>query len=268
MNVTSMNQIDTCFARLAEEGRQALMPYLTLGYPQLDSALALIPALVAGGADVLELGVPFSDPLADGKVIQATSQLAIDNGMTMELALEQLRELGRKMQLPPVVLMTYTNILMNHGFEQFARDARTAGVSGLIVPDMPLEENGALRAALDAHGIHFIFMVTPNLAPARIDAIASVARGFIYMVSVTGITGERSELPDLTDFVARMRSATRVPLALGFGISTPAHAQSLHGQVDGIIIGSALMKRLADPASACANATAFLGPFKSAAARG
>jgi tryptophan synthase alpha chain len=260
-----MNLIDSCFTRLAEQGRPALMPYLTLGYPQLDSALALIPALVAGGADVLELGVPFSDPLADGKVIQATSQQAIDNGMTMPLALAQLRELGGRMTLPPVVLMTYTNILMHHGFEQFASDAAAAGVSGLIVPDMPLEESGVLRAALQARGIHFIFMVTPNLAQARIDAIAEVARGFIYMVSVTGVTGERSELPDIADFAARMRGATGVPLALGFGISTPAQAQSLRGQVDGVIIGSALMKRLADPSSACAEATAFLAPFKPAA---
>lgn len=257
-----MNPIDKCFARLASKGQLALMPYLTLGYPQVESALTLIPALVAGGADVLELGVPFSDPLADGKVIQATSQRAIDNGMTMELALEQLRELADRMQLPPMVLMTYTNILMNYGFEKFSRDARAAGVSGLIVPDMPLEESSELRAALAECDIHFIFMVTPNLAPARIEAIAKAASGFIYMVTVTGVTGERSELPDLTEFVTRMRSVTRVPLALGFGISTPAQVHSLHGKVDGVIIGSALMKRLTDPASACANATAFLAPFK------
>jgi tryptophan synthase alpha chain len=255
------NAIDACFTRLAEQDRTALMPYLTLGYPALESALTLIPALVAAGADVLELGVPFSDPLADGKVIQATSQRAIENGMTMPIALAQLTELRARIDLPPVVLMTYTNILMHHGFEAFARDAAAAGVSGLIVPDMPLEQSAALRAALEAQGIHFIFMMTPNLAPARIDTIARAARGFIYMVSVTGVTGERSELPDIAPFVARVRRATQVPLALGFGIGTPEQARALRGQVDGVIIGSALMKRLADPASACANASAFLAQF-------
>lgn len=257
-----MNRIDTCFQELARSGQMALMPYLTLGYPERDSALTLIPALVAGGADVLELGVPFSDPLADGKVIQATSQQAIANGMTLQLALAQLRQLKEQICLPPVVLMTYTNILLNAGFQAFAAQAEAAGVSGLIVPDMPLEESALLRAALEQHGIHLIFLVTPNLPQHRIDAIASVARGFLYMVSVTGVTGERAALPDISNFVARMRGATNVPLALGFGISTPAQVATLQGQVDGVIIGSALMKQLADPLTARANAESFLPPFK------
>lgn len=259
-----MNPIDTCFQKLAAKGQHALMPYLTLGYPELDSALTLIPAIIDGGADIIEIGVPFSDPLADGKVIQATSEQAIANGLTMTHALAQLRELGCRIRLPPLVLMTYTNVLMNHGFEQFARQAKDSGVNGLIVPDMPLEESSELRTALEAQNIHFIFMVTPNLPQSRIDAITKVARGFIYMVSVTGVTGERTELPDISAFVARMRSSTKIPLALGFGISSSEQAQALQNQVDGIIIGSALMKRLADPTSACHNATAFLKPFKAA----
>lgn len=256
-----MNPIDRSFTQHRSSGKKALMPYLTLGYPQLDSALQIVPELVRHGAGILELGVPFSDPLADGPVIQASSHQAIENGMTMALALEQVRALTQAIpaaSMPPVVLMTYTNLLMNHGFASFARDAASAGMAGLIVPDMPLEESDELRTVLEQHGLYLIYMVTPNLPEARIAAIAARARGFIYMVSVMGITGERTALPDISGFAERLRRHTTLPLALGFGISTSEHVRQACAHVDGVIIGSALIRRLQEAASAAQQAGAFL----------
>lgn len=243
-----MSTLETCFVHLKAKGRKALMPYLTLGWPQRDSALELIPALVEGGADVLELGIPFSDPLADGPVIQAASHRAIQNGMTVELALEQICGLKQRISLPPVVVMTYTNVLMNYGFERFAVDAAEAGVSGLIVPDLPPDHAGELKVALAESGIDMVFMVTPNLPSERIEEVAAQTSGFVYMVSVLGITGERNSMPDIEEFAARLRSCTTLPLALGFGISTPEQAKLAARQVDGVIVGSALIRHLGEHA--------------------
>ena len=257
-----VNALDRRFDELRQQGRKAVMPYLSFGYPELDSAQSIVPSLAAAGADVLELGIPFSDPLADGPVIQASSQRALDNGMTMQLALAQLRVLNAAHTLPPVVLMTYTNLLLHHGFEAFAADARAAGASGVIVPDLPVPETGLLRETLAAQGIHLIYMVTPNLDDARIAAIAKLARGFIYLVSVLGVTGVRTEVPDLSALAQQVRRHTDLPLALGFGISTPDQARSAHRYVDGVIIGSALVRSLQSPGSAAADAARFLEPFR------
>lgn len=256
-----MNAIDHRFELLRQQGRKALMPYLTLGYPALGSALDVVPALVAAGADVLELGIPFSDPMADGPVIQASSQRAIDNGMTLTLALEQLHSLQASRELPPVVLMTYTNLLLNHGLEAFATQAAAAGAAGVIVPDLPLEESTELRQTLAAHGLHLIQMVTPNLDDARIAAIARVASGFIYVVSVLGVTGARAEAPDVQALAARVRRHTALPLALGFGISSPEQARAALRHVDGVIVGSALIRSLGDADTAAVDAHRFLKAF-------
>lgn len=256
-----MNPIDRRFELLRQQGRKALMPYLTLGYPALDSALEVVPALVAAGADVLELGIPFSDPMADGPVIQASSQRAIDNGMTLKGALEQLQGLQASRELPPVVLMTYTNLLLNHGLEAFAEQAAAAGAAGVIVPDLPLEESAEVRQTLAAHGLHLIQMVTPNLDDARIAAIARAAEGFIYVVSVLGVTGARAEAPDVGALAARVRRHTALPLALGFGISTPEQAQQALRHVDGVIVGSALIRSLNHADTAAADARRFLKAF-------
>lgn len=256
-----MNAIDRRFAALRQQGRRALMPYLTFGYPALESALALVPALAAAGADIIELGIPFSDPLADGPVIQASSQRALDNGMTPTLALAQLRALNSAGALPPVVLMTYVNVVLSAGVETFSASAAEAGAAGVIVPDLPLEQSAGLRAALLERGLYLIQMVTPNLSEERIAAIAQVARGFVYVVSVLGVTGARAQLPDIAALAARVRRHTALPLALGFGISTPEQAREVLHHVEGAIIGSALVSRLHDPNGAAEDARRFIEEF-------
>lgn len=258
-----MNAIDQRFAALRQQGRRALMPYATLGFPARDSAATLVPALAAAGADFLELGIPFSDPLADGPVIQSSSQRALDNGMTPTLALDQLAALHAAHVLPPVVLMTYVNVVLSAGVEAFSARAALAGASGLIVPDLPLEQSAGLRAALQARGLHLIQMVTPNLDDERIAAIAAVSRGFVYVVSVLGVTGARAELPDLGSLAARVRRHTSLPLALGFGISSPAHAREALRHFDGVIIGSALTRRIQNPESVAVDARGFIKEFSS-----
>lgn len=256
-----MNPIDRSFAGLALQGRKALMPYLTVGYPARDSLPGLMAAAVEGGADIVEVGIPSSDPVADGPVIQATSQRAIENGMTLTLALQQIADLPRDDHTPPIVVMTYTNLLMSHGYARFAAQARAAGVSGLIVPDMPVEASDELRAQLEPAGIHMIFMVTPNLSDARLQRIAAQAKGFLYLVSVLGTTGERSEMADISAFIARVRQHSTLPLAVGFGVGTPEQARHLWEQVEGVIIGSALARRLYDVDQAPIEAQRYLASF-------
>lgn len=257
-----MNRIDQCFADLEQRGEKALMPYLTVGYPQRDSLPELLEAVRQGGADIVELGIPFSDPVADGPVIQHTSHQAIVNGMTMSLALQQIAALPRGQRTPALVVMTYTNLLLNHGYARFAEQAAAAGISGVIVPDMPVEASAPLRQALEAHGLYQIFLVTPNLSDQRLAAIASQARGFLYLVSVLGTTGERAEVADISAFVARVRRFSELPLAVGFGIGSPEQARTMWQQVEGVIIGSALARRLDSPSEAAHQARHYLGAFK------
>jgi tryptophan synthase alpha chain len=258
-----MNALSQCFARLKSQNRQALMPYLTLGWPHFDSALEIVPALIEGGADILELGIPFSDPLADGPVIQAASHKAIQNGMTATIALKQIGTLRKLITLPPVVVMTYTNVLMSYGFVQFAADANSAGVSGVIAPDLPPEHSDELQAALESVGIALVFMVTPNLPEERIKTVVTRSTGFIYMVSVLGITGERREMPDMDKLTKCVRRHTNLPIALGFGISTPMQARTAALSTDGVIIGSALIRSLSEHPGAEADAArAFCRKFR------
>lgn len=262
-----MNRIDSCFADLARRGEKALMPYLTVGYPALDSLPELVQAARNAGADVIELGVPFSDPVADGPVIQQTSHAAIANGMTMTLALKQIAGLPQDDQAPALVVMTYTNLLLNHGYERFASQAAEAGISAVIVPDMPVEASGELRAALEAQGLYQIFLMTPNLSDERLRTIAEHARGFLYLVSVLGTTGERDQLADIGPFVERVRRFTDLPLAVGFGIGTPEQARVMWQQAEGVIIGSALARRLANPIESATQAHHYLAGFKAGSRR-
>ncbi len=230
------------------------MPYLTMGYPQRDSALALVPALVEAGADLIELGVPFSDPLADGATIQAAAQRALDNGMTLALCLEQAAALRAQGVAAPFVLMGYYNPIFQMGTEHFARRAAAAGVDGVIVPDLPPEESDDLRTALHAQGLDLIFLLPPTSDGERGRLVAERSSGFLYLVSLTGVTGARDHLsPDLESFVARARAMTRLPLAVGFGIGTPAQAAQVARIADGVIVGSALIRAIGasdDPADA------------------
>jgi tryptophan synthase alpha chain len=264
-----MSRIARTFERLRGAGRAALMPYLTMGYPARESALALVPAALAAGADLIELGVPFSDPLADGATLQAASQQALANGMTLSLCLEQAEALRAGGVTAPLVLMGYYNPIQQMGPAVFARRAGAAGVDGLIVPDLPPEESDALRAALDAQGIDSIFLLPPTADEARARFVAGRSRGFLYLVSLTGVTGARDRLPpDLKSFVARARQVTGLPLAVGFGISSPEQAAQVARIADGVIVGSALVKAVgaaADPVDAAAG---FISALRRAMAAG
>jgi tryptophan synthase alpha chain len=220
--------------------RAALMPYLMGGYPSLDSSLAAGLAAADAGADLIELGIPFSDPLADGPVIHAAGTEALAAGATQHAVLRVCEQLATSV---PVVLMVYANVVMTAGVEGFALRAAAAGASGLIVPDLPHDEAGELRAACDAEGLALVPLVAPTTTPERIAEIGADARGFVYTVSLTGTTGERAELPPgVTETVARVRAASTVPVAVGFGISTADHARAVAEIADGVIVGSRVVR--------------------------
>jgi tryptophan synthase alpha chain len=241
----SMSKIMTVFENLHCAGRTALMPYVTMGYPQRDSALSLVPALVEAGADLIELGIPFSDPLADGATIQAAAQQALDNGVTLSLCLEQTAELRDRGISVPFILMGYYNPIFQMGVERFACRAAAVGIDGVIVPDLPPEESDDLRPALHAQGIDLIFLLSPTSDNGRLQIVTERTSGFLYLVSLTGVTGARDQLaPDLESFVTRVRSATDLPLAVGFGIGTPAQAAQVARVADGVIVGSALIRAI------------------------
>jgi tryptophan synthase alpha chain len=220
--------------------RAALMPYLMGGYPTLADSLSCGLAAADAGADLVELGIPFSDPLADGPVIHAAGTEALAAGATPHLVLGVCEQLAMRV---PVMLMVYANIVFTAGPEAFALRAAAAGASGLIVPDLPHDEASELRAACDAEGLALVPLVAPTTTPERIAEIGADARGFVYTVSLSGTTGERAELPPgLADTVARVRAATEVPVAVGFGISTPDHARAVAEIADGVIVGSRVVR--------------------------
>jgi tryptophan synthase alpha chain len=220
--------------------RAALMPYLMGGYPSVHDSLAAGLAAADAGADLLELGIPFSDPLADGPVIHAAATEALAAGATPRGVLGVCEQLAVRV---PVVLMVYANVVVKAGVENFALRAASAGAAGLVVPDLPHDEAGELRAACDAEGLALVPLVAPTTTPERIADIGADARGFVYTVSLTGTTGERAKLPPgLTDTVERVRAASTVPVAVGFGISTADHARAVAEIADGVIVGSRVVR--------------------------
>jgi tryptophan synthase alpha chain len=264
-----MSRIAATFENLSRAGRTALMPYLAMGYPERESALALVPALIEAGADLIELGVPFSDPLADGATIQAAGQRALANGITLALCLEQAAALRDRGEAAPFILMGYYNSLFQMGLEHFARHAAFAGVDGVIIPDLPPEESDALRSALRVRGIDLIFLLPPTSDDERLRLVTRYTSGFLYLVSLTGVTGARDRLPsELESFVARVRSVTELPLAVGFGISTPAQAAQVASIADGVIVGSALIKAIGMGDDPVAAARAFVAGLRAMMDRG
>jgi tryptophan synthase alpha chain len=232
--------------------RAALMPYMMGGFPDVATSRRIAEAYADGGADLVELGVPFTDPLADGPVIQAAGTAALRAGATTHEVLAIARALSQRV---PVVAMVYANLVMARGLDRFADELVLHGVSGLIVPDLPLEESEAVRAACDARGLALVPLVAPTTPDDRMARIGGRARGFVYAVSVTGTTGERAALSDtFADLVARAKAATNVPVALGFGIGTPEQArEAVDAGADGVIVGSRLVRAAAeadDPAAA------------------
>jgi tryptophan synthase alpha chain len=235
-------------------GSLALIGWQTVGYPDLGAAARLVPALVEGGFDLIELGVPFSDPLADGATIQRASHAALQNGTNMGHCLDTVRTLRAAGVTAPLVFLSYLNPLLATGLERFAGEAAAVGLDGLIVPDLPPEEADDLLRVLEPAEIDLIFLVAPTSTPERLHAVASRAGGFVYCVSLTGVTGARAEMSTtLPEYLARVRAVTDLPLAVGFGVSRPEHVAALRGHADAAVVASAIID-LMDRVDACDHA--------------
>jgi tryptophan synthase alpha chain len=266
-----MNRIDERFRRLRQVGERALIPYLTAGDPDLATTRKLVLEFEQRGADLIELGVPFSDPLADGVTIQRAAQRALLRGTTLARILETVAEIRSGCQIP-LLLMSYANPVFHFGIARFAKQAAAAGVDGLIVPDLPPEEADELVEATASAGLHLVFLIAPTSRPDRIRKIATASRGFVYYVSLRGVTGARSRISDdLGAAIQRIRAETDKPIAVGFGISTPAHVRAVSEVADGVIVGSAivsLLERERGRSDAVAAAGDFVASLKHAARRG
>lgn len=236
------NRIDTTLATLKAEGRSALAPFVTVGYPDLETSEAMAKSILESGADMLELGIPFSDPLADGPTVQMTSFRALENGTTLAMALESLRTLRSSGITSPLIFMGYLNPFLRYGMNQFASDAADAGIDGIIIPDVPPEEAPPYQAILEAHGIHLIPLLAPTSTDARIEQACKQASGFIYCVSVTGVTGARSELSGGVEGLARrIREHSDLPILVGFGVSRREHVENIARFADGAVLASAML---------------------------
>ena len=232
----------TAAGSVADVREPALVAFLTAGFPRRDRFREQLAA-VAAGADVVEIGVPFSDPMADGMTIQRSSREALRQGVTLQWILDELKAETRVTK--PLLLMSYLNPLLNYGYERLAAAAVDAGVCGFIVPDLPLDESAALRAALDAHGLALVQMVTPVTPPERLARLCAASQGFVYAVTMTGTTGKSAAVPaEVVEYLDRVRAASTVPVCAGFGIRSRAQVVRLRGHVDGVVIGSALVEVL------------------------
>ncbi|MFQ3565575.1 MAG: tryptophan synthase subunit alpha [Aggregatilineales bacterium] len=236
--------VSTLFKRTRAQNRPAFWPYYPIGYPDYTTSLQIIIAMAEAGVDGFEIGMPFSDPLADGPIIQAAAQRALENGVTVRTCLRAVSELRAKGVRQPVMMMGYLNPLLAYGPEAFVRDAKAAGADGIVVPDLPPEEGNEFIEFCQRESMALPFFLAPTSTAERVALVAERASGFIYVVSLTGVTGVRSTLSDdLASFVARLREHTHeLPLVLGFGISQPAHVNAIKQLVDGFIVGSALVR--------------------------
>lgn len=237
------NRIDATFAQLKEQGRIGFMPFLTVGFPDLETSIRLIKTMVDAGADGIEMGIPFSDPLADGPTIQRASFAALQNGTTPDDVLEAVRRLRADGVAVPLILMGYLNTFLACGEERFISDAAGAGADGLIIVDLPPEESGETRTRCDKAGLRLIFLASPTSDDGRLEEIADRASGFVYCVGVVGVTGARAELSqELPEFIRRLRAKTKLPIAVGFGISKREHVVALEGLADAAIVGAAVVE--------------------------
>ena len=259
--MTREGRIETTFNLLKSEGRTGLVGFVTTGYPSIEATLEIVPALVAGGADIVELSIPFSDPLADGPTIQRSSFAALQNGVTPAGCLEVLRKLRAKGVEVPLVFMTYYNPVLAYGIEKFCRDSAQAGADGFIVVDLPPEESADLHRECAKHNLRLVYLLAPTSSEERIARVAELGSGFIYCVSVTGTTGARDELPKgVSEFVERVRTSTDLPIAVGFGISQHEHFQSVGRIADAAVIGSAIIDVIdgGDPSQAAARVKEYV----------
>ncbi|REK13089.1 MAG: tryptophan synthase subunit alpha [Planctomycetota bacterium] len=244
-----MSRIDELFERLRVQGQKALMPFITAGDPDLEFTAAVLVELMRRGSHMCELGIPYSDPIADGPVIQASYTRALDHKLKLAQILEMLSGATPKLSGPVVTMVSYA-IVLRHGLKAYVEDAQRAGVAGAIVPDLPADEAGELAKLCRAADFSLIQLVTPTTPRDRALRIAESSTGFLYYVSVTGITGERTELPQsLVDNVGWLREQTPLPICIGFGISQPQHVKQLAPVADGLIVGSAIVRRIAEAAT-------------------
>ena len=238
-----LRALEAMFAATDAAGRAAFLPYWPLGYPDMDSSLDTFVAMAGCGVDGFEIGMPFSDPLADGPTLQAATQLSLEQGTTVSDCVAAVRKLRERGVSQPLLLMGYLNPLLAYGIERFISDIRAAGADGLLIPDLPPEEGRQISDICQDNDIALVYFLAPTSDDARIRLVSECSTGFIYCVSLTGVTGARDELPaDLREYIARVRGGTRQRLVLGFGISTPAQARRMNGLVDGFVVASALVR--------------------------
>jgi tryptophan synthase alpha chain len=236
------NRIDIKLRALKEAAKTALAPFVTIGFPDVETSVALAEVIIESGGDMLELGIPFSDPLADGLTVQKTSFRALEQGVNVHTSLEVVATLRRRGVEAPLIFMGYFNPFLHYGVERFVRDAAEAGADGIIVPDLPPEEAGPFKGPCEERGIHLIPMLAPTSTDQRIAQACKAAKGFIYCVSVTGVTGARRELDrGLPDLVGRIRRYTALPVLVGFGVSRPEHVEAIGRVADGAVVASALL---------------------------
>lgn len=244
---TTTDRIAAKFAAVKAEGRPGLVVFVTVGHPYRDAALDIVPRLVEAGADAIELGIPFSDPMGDGPVVQQSNYVALQNGVTLRDCLDTAATLRPRIGDTPIILMGYYNTVMSYGLERFAGDCAAATVDGLIMVDLPGSEAGALVAQLAPHGIHLIPLLAPTSADESIAQSVGIGGGFVYCTSVVGITGVRSEVSNRgLDLVDRVRRHTDLPVAIGFGISRREHVLDVGKRADAAVVGSALVRALED----------------------
>ena len=262
-----MSRISATFERLRQQKEKALIPFITAGYPDLSTTRRLIFQCEKCGADLLELGVPFSDPMADGPIIQHASESALAQGTSLERILGMVKTIRRKSSIP-IILMGYYNPFFKFGLKSFTRAAQAAGVDGLLVVDLPPEEAGEMKTHTDRAGLDLIFLLAPTSGPERIDSIVKHATGFIYYVSLTGVTGVRSTLDrSIRNQLETIRKKSPLPIGVGFGISTPEHAKTVARWADAVVVGSALIKIISgstSKAEAVQNAGRFIRTLKAA----
>lgn len=254
-----MSRIDAVFARCKAENRAAFIPFIMAGDPGLETSQAVLNALPAAGADIIEIGIPFSDPMADGPVIQEAGLRALAAGMTLAKVLAMVAAFRQRDAETPIVLMGYVNPVYAYGYDRFATDAAAAGVDGIILVDAPPEEAGEIEPALTAHGIAFVRLIAPTSVPQRVGLLTEGARGYLYYISVTGITGAASAAPAMiADKLAAIRAATSLPICVGFGVKTPDHVAAFAPLADGVVVGSALVQKIAETQGDLAAISAFV----------
>ncbi len=257
--MSGVERIRNAFARSALQKRASIMPYFTLGYPTQAASMAVVEALAATGADLIELGVPFSDPLADGPTIQHSTYVSLQQGTTVKRCLEMVHTLRERGVSQPLLMMGYVNPMLSFGVDNFIREAAASGADGLILPDLPVEEARQVELHCHQAGLALVYLLAPTSTLERIQLVARHASGFIYLVSVTGVTGARSKIPKkLASFIASVRRYSDLPVAVGFGISTPNQAGEVGRLADGVIVGSALIDAITESGQPADAASRFL----------